>query len=64
MYSRKGAELEERSKLNLEGSEERLQRNLEDEKRILNDERTKRLATLLVRRGEIPEADLKMTEDQ
>ncbi len=47
VFSRKGAELDERSKLILEGSEERLRRNLEDEKRILNDERTKRLAGLL-----------------
>jgi DNA-directed RNA polymerase subunit beta len=47
VFSRKGAELDERSKLILEGSEERLRRNLEDEKRILNDERTKRLALLL-----------------
>ena len=39
VFSRKGAELDERSKLILEGSEERLRRNLEDEKRILNDER-------------------------
>jgi len=47
VFSRKGAELDERSKLILEGSEERLRRNLEDEKRILSDERTKRLATIL-----------------
>jgi len=47
VFSRKGAELDERSKLILEGSEERLRRNLEDEKRILNDERTKRLAAIL-----------------
>ncbi len=47
VFSRKGAELDERSKLILEGSEERLRRNLEDEKRILNDERAKRLANLL-----------------
>src|SRR5450759_2094716 len=47
IFSRKGQEKDERSKLILEGSEERLRRNLEDEKRILNDERTKRLATLL-----------------
>jgi DNA-directed RNA polymerase subunit beta len=47
VFSRKGAELDERSKLILEGSEERLRRNLEDEKRILGDERTKRLAVLL-----------------
>ncbi len=44
VFSRKGAELDERSKLILEGSEERLRRNLEDEKRILNDERAKRLS--------------------
>ncbi len=47
VFSRKGAELDERSKLILESSEERLRRNLEDEKRILSDERTKRLAALL-----------------
>ena len=47
VFSRKGAELDERSKLILESSEERLKRNLEDEKRILSDERTKRLAHLL-----------------
>ncbi len=47
VFSRKGAELDERSKLILEFSEERLRRNLEDEKRILTDERTKRLATIL-----------------
>src|SRR5690349_12031707 len=47
VFSRKGAELDERSKLILEGSEERMRRNLEDEKRILHDERAKRLAVLL-----------------
>jgi DNA-directed RNA polymerase subunit beta len=47
VFSRKGAELDERSKRILEASEERLRRNLEDEKRILNDERAKRLAVLL-----------------
>jgi len=47
VFSRKGAELDERSKLILENSEERLRRNLEDEKRILNDERSKRLAVML-----------------
>ncbi len=47
VFSRKGAELDERSKLILECSEERLRRNLEDEKRILNDERSKRLAVML-----------------
>ena len=62
VFSRKGAELDERSKLILEGSEERLRRNLEDEKRILNDERTKRLATLLA--GKEILADSARREDQ
>ncbi len=47
VFSRKGAELDERSRQILQSQEERLQRNLEDEKRILNDERAKRLANLL-----------------
>ncbi len=47
IFSRKGAELDERSKAILEAQIARLQRNLEDEKRILNDERAKRLAALL-----------------
>jgi DNA-directed RNA polymerase subunit beta len=47
VFSRKGAELDERSKAILEAQVERLHRNLEDEKRILNDERTKRLFGLL-----------------
>jgi DNA-directed RNA polymerase subunit beta len=47
VFSRKGAELDERSKLILESQEERLRRNLEDEKRILNDERSKRLSNML-----------------
>ncbi len=47
VFSRKGAELDERSKWILELQVERLHRNLEDEKRILNDERSKRLAVLL-----------------
>lgn len=47
VFSRKGAELDERSKNILETQVERLDRNLEDEKRILNDERSKRLADLL-----------------
>ena len=47
VFSRKGAELDERSKQILQDSEDRLRRNLEDEKRILNDERAKRLANLL-----------------
>src|SRR5271155_4265011 len=49
VFSRKGAELDERSKLILENQEERLRRNLEDEKRILNDERSKRLAVKIGR---------------
>ena len=47
VFSRKGAELDERSKQILAEQEARLQRNLEDEKRILNDERAKRLERLL-----------------
>jgi DNA-directed RNA polymerase subunit beta len=50
VFSRKGAELDERSKSILGAQEERLHRNLEDEKRILNDERSKRLASLLEHR--------------
>ncbi|MFN3326025.1 MAG: DNA-directed RNA polymerase subunit beta [Bryobacteraceae bacterium] len=44
VFSRKGADLDERSKSILDAQIERLHRNLEDEKRILNDERAKRLA--------------------
>ena len=47
VFSRKGADLDERSKAILETQVERLHRNLDDEKRILNDERSKRLANLL-----------------
>jgi DNA-directed RNA polymerase subunit beta len=47
VFSRKGAELDERSKQILTLQEERLHRNLEDEKRILSDERAKRLEQLL-----------------
>ncbi len=47
VFSRKGADLDERSKSILEWQVERLHRNLEDEKRILNDERAKRLTDLL-----------------
>jgi DNA-directed RNA polymerase subunit beta len=47
VFSRKGADLDERSKWILEQQVARLHRNLEDEKRILNDERAKRLANLL-----------------
>jgi DNA-directed RNA polymerase subunit beta len=47
VFSRKGAELDERSKQILQMQEERMHRNLEDEKRILSDERAKRLEELL-----------------
>ncbi|MDX1978648.1 MAG: DNA-directed RNA polymerase subunit beta [Bryobacteraceae bacterium] len=47
VFSRKGAELDERSKQILESKIEGLHRNLADEKRILNDERAKRLCMLL-----------------
>jgi DNA-directed RNA polymerase subunit beta len=47
VFSRKGAELDERSKAILETQIERLHRNLDDEKRILGDERSKRLDNLL-----------------
>ena len=47
VFSRKGAELDERSKIILESQVERLHRNLDDEKRILGDERSKRLDNLL-----------------
>ena len=47
VFSRKGADLDERSKSILGFQEERLRRNLEDEIRILRDERAKRLANLM-----------------
>ncbi len=47
IFSRKGQEKDERAKAIEEAQIQRLQRNLEDEKRILHDERAKRLATLL-----------------
>lgn len=47
VFTRKGVELDERSKAILQAKEERLRRNLEDEKRILRDERAKRLTALL-----------------
>jgi DNA-directed RNA polymerase subunit beta len=56
VFSRKGAELDERSKAILDTQVERLHRNLEDEKRILNDERSKRLNDLLG--GKEVQADL------
>jgi len=56
VFSRKGAELDERSKAILDEEIEKLHRDLEDEKRILNDERAKRLVTIL--EGKILQADL------
>jgi DNA-directed RNA polymerase subunit beta len=56
VFSRKGAELDERSKQILVLQEERLNRNLEDEKRILSDERAKRLEAMLL--GKELQADL------
>jgi DNA-directed RNA polymerase subunit beta len=56
VFSRKGAELDERSKLIQEEEVAALHRNLEDEKRILGDERAKRLANLL--EGKQLQADL------
>ncbi len=47
VFSRKGADLDERSKSILESQVDKLHRNLDDEKRILADERAKRLAMLL-----------------
>jgi DNA-directed RNA polymerase subunit beta len=47
VFSRKGADLDERSKRILEEQVAKLHRNLDDEKRILGDERAKRLAALL-----------------
>jgi len=46
IFARKGAEKDERAKQIEEDSIERLQRNLQDEIRILNDERAKRLLGL------------------
>jgi len=47
IFSRKGQEKDERSKSIEETQIQRLQRNLQDEIRILTDERSKRLANLL-----------------
>jgi len=47
VFSRKGADLDMRSRAILESQIEKLHRNLDDEKRILQDERAKRLANLL-----------------
>jgi DNA-directed RNA polymerase subunit beta len=56
VFSRKGAELDERSKAILQAQIERLHRNMEDEKRILNDERAKRLDAVFG--GQVIQADL------
>ena len=56
IFSRKGAEKDERAKSIEAGEVERLEKNLNDEIRILNDERVKRLLTLL--EGEELLADL------
>ena len=56
VFSRKGAELDERSKQILQDQIDRMHRNLDDEKRILGDERAKRLGTLL--EGKVLLADL------
>jgi len=47
IFSRKGQEKDERSRAIEESQIQRLQRNLQDEIRILTDERSKRLANLL-----------------
>ena len=56
IFSRKGTEKDERAKDIEIATVTRLQRNLEDEKRILYDERAKRLTTLLG--GKTVQADL------
>ena len=56
VFSRKGAELDDRSKAIQEGQIETLYRNLADEKRILNDERSKRLMGVVG--GQVLQADL------
>ncbi len=47
IFSRKGTDKDERAKAIEEAQIARLRRNLEDEKRILNDERAKRLLALM-----------------
>jgi len=47
VFSRKGVDLDERSRAILDSQVESMYRNLEDEKRILNEERTKRLMAIL-----------------
>ncbi len=47
VFSRKGVDLDERSHQIQDSKIAQLQRNLDDEKRILNDERSKRLSALM-----------------
>ncbi len=56
VFARKGQEKDERAKAIEASTIARLQRNLEDEKRILHDERAKRLDELLG--GKVVQADL------
>ena len=56
IFSRKGAEKDERARAIEEGEVARLEKNLSDEIRILNDERLSRLCALL--EGEVLQADL------
>jgi DNA-directed RNA polymerase subunit beta len=56
IFSRKGAEKDERARAIEEGEVERLEKNLSDEIRILNDERLNRLCARL--EGEVLQADL------
>jgi DNA-directed RNA polymerase subunit beta len=56
IFARKGVEKDERARLIEQQTVERLQRNLDDEKRILFDERAKRLDALLG--GQVSQSDL------
>ncbi len=56
VFARKGVEKDERALLIEQEAVDRLQRNLDDEKRILFDERAKRLESLLG--GQVVQADL------
>ena len=56
VFARKGQDKDERARAIEVATIARLQRNLDDEKRILNDERAKRLAKLLA--GKVVVADL------
>ncbi len=56
VFSRKGQEKDDRAKSIEEATVARIQRNLDDEKRILYDERSKRLAAML--EGKVVLADL------